>query len=133
MSKQECYQSQILFANIVSAKTWKLINTLFPGRTNVTFASSNLTLSITGESMQNPTDMANILNDRCWKNATSKMTHPAKLNCLSSVFTWNISWRNNAHHRHHFREKDYSSEWHPCENPKIMLWKTIFILGKTIQ
>jgi len=36
LSSKECYQPQFLIARNDSAKTWKLINTLLPGRTKAT-------------------------------------------------------------------------------------------------
>ena len=63
LSKKEYYQSQFLIARNDSAKTWKLINTLLPGRTKATSTPPNLTHPLSGECMQNPADIANILND----------------------------------------------------------------------
>jgi len=63
LSKKEYYQSQFLIARTDSAKTWKLMNTLLPGRTKATSTPPNLTHLLSGECKQNPTDIANILND----------------------------------------------------------------------
>jgi len=63
LSKKEYYQSLFLIARNDSAKTWKLINTLLPGRTKATSTPPNLTHPLSGECKQNPTDIANILND----------------------------------------------------------------------
>ena len=70
LSKTEYYQCQFLIARSDSAKTWKLINTLLPGRTEATSTPPNLTHPSSGECKQNPADIANILNDFfciCWK------------------------------------------------------------------
>jgi len=49
LSKKESYQSQFLIARNDSAKTWKLINTLLPGRTKATSTPPNLTHPLSGE------------------------------------------------------------------------------------
>ena len=65
LSKKEYYKSQFLIARNDSAndsaKTWKLINTLLPGRTKATSTPPNLTHPLSGECKQNPADIANIL------------------------------------------------------------------------
>jgi len=96
LSKKEYYQSQFLIARNDSAKTWKLINTLLPGRTKATSTPPNLTHPLSGECKQNPADIANILNDffvSVGKNMASKIippqsnkTHIAKMNCESSFY-----------------------------------------------
>jgi len=42
LSKKEYYQSQFLIARNSIAKTWKLVNTLLPGRTKATSTPPNL-------------------------------------------------------------------------------------------
>ena len=96
LSKKEYYQSQFLIARNDSEKTWKLINTLLPGRTKATSTPPNLTHPLSGECKQNPADIANILNDffvSVGKNMASKIipppsnkTHIAKMNCESSFY-----------------------------------------------
>ena len=96
LSKNEYDQSQFLIAGNDSAKTWKLINTLLPGRTKATSTPPNLTHPSSGECKQNPTDIANILNDSLYlleKNTGSKIilpqnnkTHIAKISCQSSFY-----------------------------------------------
>jgi len=97
LSKKEYhYQSQFLIARNDSAKTWKLINTLLPGRTKATSTPPNLTHPLSGECKQNPTDIANILNDffvSVGKNMASKIiapqsnkTHIAKMGYQSSFY-----------------------------------------------
>jgi len=91
LSKKECYQSQFLIARNDSAKTWKPINTLLPGRTKATFTLPNLTHPLPGECKQNSANIANILNDffvYVGKNIGSKIIPPqsnknyiAKMNC----------------------------------------------------
>jgi len=88
LSNKEYYQSQFLIARNDSAKTWKLINTLLPGRTKATSTPPNLTYPLSGECKQNPADVANILNYffvSAGKNMASKIiplqsskTHIAK-------------------------------------------------------
>ena len=70
LSKKEYYQCQFLIARNDSAKTWKLINILLPGRTKATSTPTDLNHPLSGECKQNPADIANILNDFfciCWK------------------------------------------------------------------
>ena len=96
LSKKEYYQSQFLIARNDTAKTWKLINTLLPGRTKATSTSPNLIHPLSGECKQNPADIANILKDlfvSVGKNIANKIippqsnkTHIAKMNCESSFY-----------------------------------------------
>ena len=101
-------------------KTWKLINTLLPGRAKATSTPPNLTQSLSGECKQNPTDIANILNDffvSVGKNMASKIippqsnkTHIAKMSCQSSFYLHETSAEEIMHNRHTHREKGYSSK-----------------------
>ena len=62
LSKKEYYQSQFFIARNDSSKTWKLINTLLPGRTKATYNPPNLTHPLSGECKQNPCRYSKYLN-----------------------------------------------------------------------
>ena len=78
LKKEYYYQSQFNCKKW-QCKTWKLINTLLPGRTKATSTPPNLTHPLSGECKQNPADIANILNDffvSVRKNMASKVIPP---------------------------------------------------------
>ena len=143
LSKKKYYQSQFLSARNDSAKTWKLINTLLPERTKATSTPPNLTHPLSGECKQNPTDIANILNDffvSVGKNMASKIifpqsnkTHISKMSCQSSFYLHDTSAEEIMHIIHTQRKEGYSSKWHPSENLKIMQWNFISILSKSLN
>jgi len=115
LSKKEYYRSQFLIARKDSAKTWKLINTLLPGRTKATSTPPNLTHPLSGECKQSSADTANILNDffvSVGKNMASKIippqsnkTHIAKMNCESSFYLHGTSAEEIMHIIDTFTEK----------------------------
>ena len=124
-------------------KTWKLINTLLPGRTKATSTPHNSTHPLSGECKQNPADVANTLNDffaSVGKNMASKIitpqsnkTHIAKMNCESSFYLHETSAEEIMHIIDTLtEEKGTRQNDIPVKIFKIMQWNFISILSKTL-